>query len=301
MGSGDLGAEAGRKRLAELVRSTGAFKHSEEGFKLASGKISKHYFDLRLLSGDPRGLHMAARVMYDLIKTIPGVKSVGGLESGSIPLAAAISHLSYIEHVRDPTNPPLTSFFVRKATKKHGTKKIIEGNVASPAVVVDDVITTGMSAIRAIDVIRKEGYKCARLICIIFRGSSNDSKNIRKKAQLQSIFKESDFVKTSKSHAPTPLKLLVDAMYSKKLAQELRKLGYDAKDVQDLQKEGKRAHYDHSIILRATEEKMILITRDNDMYGGCVAEGVPCIKLGKNPTVKDIVAALNDPDGFKNI
>ena len=297
MGSGDLGAEAGRKRLAELVRSTGAFKHSEEGFKLASGKTSKHYFDLRLLSGDPEGLHVAAGVLYNRIKKVPGAKSVGGLESGSIPLAAAVSQLSRIEHERDPANPTFTSFYVRKAAKEHGTRKMIEGKVLSPVVIIDDVITSGMSAVRAIDAVKEEGHKCARVMCIIFRGDREDHARIHQKTTLQSVFREADFTEDGKPTPGSSPRLLVDAMYGG-LAEKLRKLRYEAEDVKELEARGIRARNDYSIFMRAKEEKMVLVSRDGDLCDGCVAEGVPCVNPGENPTAEDVVAALNDPAGI---
>ena len=297
MGSGDLGAEAGRKRLAELVRSAGAFKRSEEGFKLASGKTSKHYFDLPLLSGDPEGLHVAAGVLYDLIKKVSGAKSVGGLESGSIPLAAAVSQLSQIEHERDPANPTFTSFYVRKTAKEHGTRKMIEGRVVSPVVIIDDVITSGMSAIRAIDAVKEEGHKCARVVCIIFRGNQEDHARIQQNTALQSVFKEADFTEDIGTRTGSSPHLLVDEMYGG-LAEKLKGLGYDAVYVKELQAQGKKAQHDYSIIKRAEEEKMVIVTRDKEMCDGCVEEGVPCICLGENPTAEDVVTELNKSDNI---
>ena len=83
-----------KTELVELLGRTGAAKISlKKEFKLASGAMSDHYFDLRLLCGDPRGIGAVSAAIYDIIKkNLPGTCSVGGIESGSISIATAISH-----------------------------------------------------------------------------------------------------------------------------------------------------------------------------------------------------------------
>ena len=181
------GIESDREKLAELIRSTGAYKHSSEGFQLASGKTSEYYFDLRLLNGDPEGIHTVAKIFYHHIKKIPNVRAVGGLESGSISIATAISQLSYIENKKNDANPKITSFFVRKEPKLHGTKKLIEGRITSPVVIVDDVITSGMSAIAAVNAVKEIGHECKCLMSIIFRGSQNQYENITRDIPLEYV------------------------------------------------------------------------------------------------------------------
>ena len=73
-------------------------------------------------------------LLYNMITEIGGIKSVGGLESGSISLAAAISQYSY---TKNPSSP-LTSFYVRKQAKSHGAKKRIEGRPQSPSILIQD-------------------------------------------------------------------------------------------------------------------------------------------------------------------
>ncbi len=157
---------------------------------LASGLKSHYYFDLRRLNGDAQGIHTVAKIFHNMIKKMDGVNSVGGLESGSISIATAISQLSHIEN---PTRP-LTSFYVRKNPKKYGTKNQIEGVLRSPAVVVDDVITSGASAILAADTIRGAGCECRAILSIIFRGGNKDKENIRQNSEFHHIFRESDFI-----------------------------------------------------------------------------------------------------------
>ena len=138
--------EEERSRLADLIEKH-AISYSNEPFTLASGAKSNFYFDLRQVSGDAEGITAIARILYNMITEIGGIKSVGGLESGSISLAAAISQYSY---TKNPSSP-LTSFYVRKQAKSHGAKKRIEGRPQSPVAIVDDVITSGGSAVEALN------------------------------------------------------------------------------------------------------------------------------------------------------
>ena len=83
--------EEERSRLADLIEKH-AISYSNEPFTLASGAKSNFYFDLRQVSGDAEGITAIARIMYNMITEIGGIKSVGGLD---LSLAAAISQYSY--------------------------------------------------------------------------------------------------------------------------------------------------------------------------------------------------------------
>ena len=181
-------------KLFDLIIDTGAFQYNEKQlFHLTSGKTSPYYFDLKLLNGHPEGINAVAKVFYHYIREMPGVQAVGGLESGSISIATAISQLSYFEHQIDPLNPLITSFFVRKSAKKHGTMKLIEGSITSPVVIIDDVITSGMSAIAAVHAVQ-ERCECKSLMSIVFRGTEEDRKNIEKVCKLRYIFHKDQLV-----------------------------------------------------------------------------------------------------------
>lgn len=190
--------EKDKQRLAELLVKTRAFQYSsDKPFQLASGATSEYYFDLKLLNGDPEGINAVAKVFYHYIKEMPDVKAVGGLESGSISIATAISQLSYFEHEKDSSNPLITSFFVRKEPKKHGTQKLIEGVISSPVVIIDDVITSGMSAIIAVHAVQEE-FECKSLMSIIFRGTDEQRETIEKDIKLQYIFHKDQFIEQFK-------------------------------------------------------------------------------------------------------
>ena len=111
--------EEERSRLADLIEKH-AISYSNEPFTLASGAKSNFYFDLRQVSGDAEGITAIARLLYNMITEIGGIKSVGGLESGSISLAAAISQYSY---TKNPSSP-LTSFYVHRQNHLDAKKRL---------------------------------------------------------------------------------------------------------------------------------------------------------------------------------
>jgi len=183
-----------RDEFVDILRNTGAVQVSaEKKFLLASGKFSDHYFDLKTLCGDPTGIIYTAHLIYALIKQINAesgysaapIKSVGGIESGSISIATAVSVIS--KQDKDPDSTPLTSFFVRKNRKGHGSRKMIEGIPRSPAVIVDDVVTSGGSALSALGFVRDE-YECNHLLCVIFRGTDRQEESINETVRLDYVF-----------------------------------------------------------------------------------------------------------------
>ena len=135
-------------------------------FTLSSGKQSNLYIDARLTSMSPEGLVLIGRLGLDALTASRwNVKAVGGLTLGADPIAYAISYASA------ETQEPLRAFTVRKAAKEHGTQQLIEGPFQSGDVVaiVEDVITTGDSALRAIQSVRAAGGVVAGVLALVDR------------------------------------------------------------------------------------------------------------------------------------
>lgn len=86
-------------------------------------------------------------------------------------------------------------------------------------------------------------------------------------------------------------RILFDEMYDGKDI-ELGKRGYDTESIKKLRLTGEPLHYDYSVIKYAEENKMIIITEDPEIDGGCQENNLPCIKLGQNPSIEEIVKAL---------
>lgn len=152
-------------------------------FTLASGAKSDLYVDCRLTTLDAQGACLVGQVMHALLadKTNElGVSPVGigGLTMGADPIALAIAMTS---HMAGDTQP-IQAFSVRKEAKDHGRKKRVEGNfkAGDSVVVVDDVITTGGSTLKAIEAVEAEGGKVA-LVLVLLDREEGGKKNIEDK------------------------------------------------------------------------------------------------------------------------
>ncbi len=135
-------------------------------FTLASGKTSDLYIDARLTTMSPDGLQLIGSLGLDTLRAQAWtVDAVGGLTLGADPIAYAISYASA------SSDKPVRAFTVRKQTKSHGTAKLIEGPfVAGDRVaVVEDVITTGGSALQAIDAVRHAGGVVIGVLALVDR------------------------------------------------------------------------------------------------------------------------------------
>ncbi len=139
-------------------------------FTLASGKTSDLYIDCRVTAMDPKGAVLIGKLGYEMIsekirRENLDVQAIGGMTLGADPISLAVGMHS-AQH--DPENY-LQVFTVRKEPKGHGAGKQIEGNFESGqnVIVVDDVITTGGSTIKAIEAIQKAGGKvCFALVLV---------------------------------------------------------------------------------------------------------------------------------------
>ncbi len=140
-----------------------AIIHGER--KLASGKISQYYIDGKQVTLDAQGLFLAAKIILQLAQAVRAT-AVGGPTLGADPLAAAVSLLS------SQSGAPLKAFIVRKAAKEHGTQKMIEGpnlSAGDKIVMLEDVITTGGSVLKAIKEVEATGAKVVKTICLVDR------------------------------------------------------------------------------------------------------------------------------------
>jgi orotate phosphoribosyltransferase len=158
--------EADRQYLIALIEDEAVF-HGD--FTLSSGKKATYYVDMRKLTLDHRAAPAIGRIMLDLIRDgitdHEGLTAVGGLTLGADPIANAIMHESARTHL------PLDAFVVRKEPKDHGRGRQIEGaDVAGKrVVVVEDTSTTGQSALKAVEALRREGAEPVAVAVIVDR------------------------------------------------------------------------------------------------------------------------------------
>jgi orotate phosphoribosyltransferase len=135
-------------------------------FTLASGRQSTVYIDARLTAMSPEGLSVIGPLAYDVLdRSGWNVGSVGGLTLGADPISYAIAYASA------STSKPLRAFTVRKEPKVHGTGKLIEGpfQAGDRVAVIEDVITTGGSALRAVEAVRAAGGIVAGVLALVDR------------------------------------------------------------------------------------------------------------------------------------
>lgn len=140
-------------------------------FVLASGRRSTLYVDCRLTTMHPEGQLLIGRVGLAALRASGWpVDAVGGLTLGADPIAYAIAHASALAAERGD-GEMVRAFTVRKEAKQHGTGKLIEGpfSAGDRVVVVEDVITTGGSALKAVDAVRAAGGTILGVLALVDR------------------------------------------------------------------------------------------------------------------------------------
>lgn len=154
---------------AQLTQLLAARSARRGQFTLASGRQSTLYIDARLTTMSPEGLVVIGSLGFRAIRETWMVKSkvdsVGGLTLGADPISYAISYASAL------TDQPLRAFTVRKEAKTHGTGKLIEGPflTGDRVVVIEDVITTGGSALKAVAAVQSAGGVVAGVLALVDR------------------------------------------------------------------------------------------------------------------------------------
>ena len=151
-----------RKTLLQLLKER-AYKHGQ--FILSSGKESEHYVNCKPVTLSCEGNALLSHLMIKEIED--NAVAVGGLTLGADPLVCGVAQRAYYSG-----NRHVDALIVRKNPKGYGTKEVIEGNKppkGSIVTVLEDVTTTGSSAIKAVNVLRDAGYVVNRVVAIVDR------------------------------------------------------------------------------------------------------------------------------------
>ncbi len=157
--------------LSSLIALLASRSAKRGDFVLASGRRSSLYVDCRLTAMSPEGQLLIGRVgLAALRETGWPIDSVGGLTLGADPIAYAIAHASALA-TEQGAGPMVRAFTVRKEAKQHGTGKLIEGPFTSGdrVVIVEDVITTGGSALRAAEAVAAAGGTILGVLALVDR------------------------------------------------------------------------------------------------------------------------------------
>lgn len=150
-------------KLARMLATRSAKRGS---FTLASGRQSSLYVDARITTMSPDGLALIGPLGLTALRDAGWtVDAVGGLTLGADPIAYAISYASA------GGTAPLRAFTVRKEAKTHGTGKLIEGpfHAGDRVAVIEDVITTGGSALKAVEAVRAAGGQVQGVLALVDR------------------------------------------------------------------------------------------------------------------------------------
>lgn len=186
--------EAARRRLIEILRETSLKSDPQPIFRLASGKLSRHYVDCKQALSDPEARALIAQVAAPIVKQYP-LDAIGGLELGAYPIAIAISDALFYE-----SGARLRVFVVRKEPKSHGIKDLIAGNIRTRdrALIVDDVVTTAGSTIKAIRGARQAGLVVDHALALIDREEEDGRANLKTEGvTFTALFRLSDLLATS--------------------------------------------------------------------------------------------------------
>ncbi|MCX5966351.1 MAG: orotate phosphoribosyltransferase [Cyanobacteria bacterium] len=139
-----------------------AYRHGS--FTLASGRSSHHYVNCKPVSLSGPGLALLGRLLLEQVED--GAIAVAGLTLGADPLVSAVAMQAALE------GRSLDALIVRKEAKGHGTGAWLEGPLPAPGsriTVLEDVVTTGGSALKAVRQLQEAGYVVERVVAIVDR------------------------------------------------------------------------------------------------------------------------------------
>ena len=172
-----------RRELLKLLKEK-SFRYSPHKlFKLASGRESPYYVDCRPVTHNAQGLALIGEIVFDLVKDT-GIQAIGGLTMGADPIAHAAALTSYLK------GKPLNAFSVRKEAKGHGTGGQVVGDVkpGDRVVIVEDVITTGGSTLKAINAAREFGLQIVQVLILVDRGEGGREAVAAVVPQVEAVF-----------------------------------------------------------------------------------------------------------------
>lgn len=185
-----------RTRVYEIIK--------EKSFRLgavtlSSGKHSNFYFDMKPTMLDPEGTTKLAQLILFRLQDIP-VERIGGLELGAVPLVTPIGVESFL---RGPRAIP--GFLVRKKVKEHGTQRKIEGEdiAGKNVVILEDVTTTGDSAMLAVRAAQDAGAKVLLVLTIVDREEGAEQTFAAADIPFMKLFTASEFLKAELPLATT--------------------------------------------------------------------------------------------------
>jgi orotate phosphoribosyltransferase len=174
-----------RARLLEIIRQR---SYEEREVTLVSGRTSTFYIDGKQATLDPEGAYLVGRVFYRMITG--KAEAVGGPTLGADPIVTAIALTSYQE------GHPIAAFIIRKEPKGHGKGLWIEGGKAvhkgTRVAIIEDVVTTGGSLLKAIKVAEDHGLKVVQALALVDREEGGREQLAEAGYTLEAVFTRSE-------------------------------------------------------------------------------------------------------------
>lgn len=164
-----------KEELLELLKN---YAYKKGDFKLSSGKTSEHYVNCKPVTLSGRGLTLSSLLLLKEVET----DYVGGLTLGADPLVSGVALVSALD------SRMVNGLIVRKEAKGHGTQAYIEGLLppeGTKITVLEDVITTGGSAIKAATRLRDAGYVVERVVAIVDRQEDKEADEFMESVNLE--------------------------------------------------------------------------------------------------------------------
>jgi len=185
-----MAAGTDRGRLLELLR---ALSFERRQVVLSSGATSDFYIDCKKTALTAEGHWLVGRLLLErLLLLTPRPVGAGGLTLGADPLASAVSMASWL------AGQPVHAFLVRKEPKGHGTGQWLEGRTnfgnGDPVAVLEDVVTTGASTLKAIERAEAEGLLVVGVLALVDRQEGGREAIEGRGLKLSALYTRQDFI-----------------------------------------------------------------------------------------------------------
>lgn len=181
-----------RRRLLDLLRDR-SFLQAD--VVLASGETSDYYIDGKMTELHPEGAFLIGEAIYERVQDLD-FDAIGGLAIGAVPLT-----ISFVIncHLKGKSN--IEGFLVREEAKTHGTQKRIEGRLPERArvVIVDDVVTSGGSVIKALKAVEQQGATIVKIISLVDRERGARERFEEEGYSYEPLFTKQDFLSNVQS------------------------------------------------------------------------------------------------------
>lgn len=187
----------GDKLLRLLVQHS--FQYSAEPvFTLASGRKSHYYINCKQTTFIAEAMPLLGRLFFERIKAVEQrdeqqIAAVGGLTLGADPIAYAVAYHSALQ------GTPIQAFSVRKEPKGHGVQKWVEGfeQPGARVVIIEDVVTTGASTLKAIDGALHAGFQIVKVLALVDRQEGGREELLKNGYELESIYTTEDLMRVA--------------------------------------------------------------------------------------------------------